>query len=254
MNDERRTMTFYNNISESLKKRKLFSLQVDPDKHSIESLVRTARHANMYDVDFLLVGGSLVSSPIDETIRILKSETDLPVIIFPGNILQISGLADGILLLCLISGRNPEYLIGNHVVAAPLLRRSGLEIIPTGYILIENGRSTSVEYISNTKPIPADKKDLAVATAMAGEMLGHKLLYLEAGSGAIEPVKTNLIAEVKKNIHIPLIVGGGIQHPDQIRKIFLAGADIIVVGTAFENDENKIPVLADAVRNLPSMQ
>ena len=247
-------MTFYNNISESLKKRKLFSLQVDPDKHSIESLVRTARHANMYDVDFLLVGGSLVSSPIDETIRILKSETDLPVIIFPGNILQISGLADGILLLCLISGRNPEYLIGNHVVAAPLLRRSGLEIIPTGYILIENGRSTSVEYISNTKPIPADKKDLAVATAMAGEMLGHKLLYLEAGSGAIEPVKTNLIAEVKKNIHIPLIVGGGIQHPDQIRKIFLAGADIIVVGTAFENDENKIPVLADAVRNLPSMQ
>ena len=208
----------------------------------------------MYDVDFLLVGGSLVSTPIDETIKILKAETDKPVIIFPGNILQISELADGILLLCLISGRNPEYLIGNHVVAAPLLKRSRLEIIPTGYILIENGRSTSVEYISNTKPIPADKTDLAVATAMAGEMLGHRLLYLEAGSGAYEPVKTNLISEVKKNIQIPLIVGGGIQHPDQIRKIFLAGADIIVVGTAIEKNADMIPVLADAVRNFPSMQ
>jgi putative glycerol-1-phosphate prenyltransferase len=247
-------MTFYKNISEDLKKRKLFSLQVDPDKHNTESLVKTARHANTYGVDFLLVGGSLVSSPIDETIKILKAETDMPVIIFPGNILQISELADGILLLCLISGRNPEYLIGNHVVAAPLLKKSGLEIIPTGYILIENGRSTSVEYISNTKPIPADKTDLAVATAMAGEMLGHRLLYLEAGSGAIEPVKTNLISEVKKNIQIPLIVGGGIQHPDQIRKIYLAGADIIVVGTAFENNADKIPVLADAARNMPSLQ
>jgi len=237
-----------------LEKRKLFALQVDPDKHNTASLVKTARHSNMYDVDFLLVGGSLVSSPIDDTIKILKSETEKPVIIFPGNILQISNLADGILLLCLISGRNPEYLIGNHVVAAPLLKKSGLEIIPTGYVLIENGRSTSVEYISNTKPIPADKTDLAVATAMAGEMLGHKLLYLEAGSGASEPVKTNLISEVKKNIEIPLIVGGGIQHPDQIRKIFLAGADIIIVGTAFENNADMIPVLADAVRNLPSMQ
>ncbi len=247
-------MTFYNHISESLKKRKLFALQVDPDKHNTASLIKTARHSDMYDVDFLLVGGSLVSSPIDETIKILKAETDKPVIIFPGNILQISDLADGILLLCLISGRNPEYLIGNHVVAAPLLKRSRLEIIPTGYVLIENGRSTSVEYISNTKPIPADKTDLAVATAMAGEMLGHRLLYLEAGSGASEPVKTNLISEVKKNIQIPLIVGGGIQHPDQIRKIFLAGADIIVVGTAYENNADMIPVMADAVRNLPSMQ
>ncbi|MBL7111473.1 MAG: geranylgeranylglyceryl/heptaprenylglyceryl phosphate synthase [Bacteroidales bacterium] len=247
-------MTFYNHISESLKKRKLFALQVDPDKHNTASLIKTARYSNVYDVDFLLVGGSLVSTPIDETIKILKAETDKPVIIFPGNILQISELADGILLLCLISGRNPEYLIGNHVVAAPLLKRSRLEIIPTGYILIENGRSTSVEYISNTKPIPADKTDLAVATAMAGEMLGHRLLYLEAGSGAYEPVKTNLISEVKKNIQIPLIVGGGIQHPDQIRKIFLAGADIIVVGTAIEKNADMIPVLADAVRNLPSMQ
>ena len=247
-------MTFYNHISELLKKQKLFALQVDPDKHNTASLVKTARHANLYGVDFLLVGGSLVSAPIDETIRILKAETDKHIIIFPGNILQISELADGILLLCLISGRNPEYLIGNHVVAAPLLKKSGLEIIPTGYVLIENGRSTSVEYITNTKPIPADKTDLAVATAMAGEMLGHKLLYLEAGSGAIEPVKTNLISEVKKNIQIPLIVGGGIQHPDQLRKIFMAGADIVVVGTAFENSADNIPVLADAVRNLPSMQ
>lgn len=247
-------MTFYRNIQETLKKRKLFALQVDPDKHDAASLVQTARYVNTYDIDFLLVGGSFLFSSIDETIRVLKQETDKPVIIFPGNILQISDLADGILLLCLISGRNPEYLIGNHVVAAPLLKKSGLEIIPTGYILIENGRSTSVEYISNTRPIPADKPDLVVATAMAGEMLGHRLLYLEAGSGAMEPVKTNLISEVKKHIRIPLIVGGGIHHPDQIRRIYLAGADIIIVGTAMENNAESIPLLADAVRNLPSMQ
>lgn len=236
----------YEFIRETIAKRKMFTLHVDPDKHDRASLERTARAASRYPVDFILVGGSLVSSPIDQTIEALKSETDKPVILFPGNVLQICKNADAIFLLCLISGRNPEYLIGNHVIAAPLLKKSGLEIIPTGYILIENGRLTSVEYISNTKPIPADKIDLAVATALAGEMLGHRLLYLEAGSGALEPVKSTIVSEVKQNINIPLIVGGGIQTPQQICALYQAGADIIVVGTAFENDEKKLKTLAEA--------
>jgi len=236
----------YQYIRDTLEKRKMFALQVDPDKHDDSSLARIAKAAGRNGVDFILAGGSLISTPIDHVVGILKENTDIPVILFPGNVMQISGNADGIFLLCLISGRNPEYLIGNHVIAAPILKKSGLEIIPTSYILIENGRLTSVEYISNTRPIPADKVELAVATALAGEMLGHRLLYLEAGSGAIEPVKTNLIAEVKRNISIPMIVGGGIQRPDQVKAIYKAGADVIVIGTALENDENNLKILAGA--------
>lgn len=237
---------FYDLVTEALKSRKLFALQVDPDKHTAASLELVARAAERNRVDFILVGGSLVFRPIEEAIRILKQHTGIPVILFPGNILQISSLADGILLLCLISGRNPEYLIGNHVIAAPLLRQSGLEIIPTSYILIENGRSTSVEYISNTRPIPADKTDLAIATSMAGEMLGHRLIYLEAGSGALTPVSTGLIREVRENINIPLIVGGGINTASKIDELYRAGADIIVVGTAVEDEPSMLDILCDA--------
>ena len=235
----------YQYIRETLGKRKMFALHVDPDKHDDASLVRIAKVSGRSGVDFILTGGSLISNPIEHVVNVLKENTDVPVFLFPGNVMQISGNADGIFLLCLISGRNPEYLIGNHVIAAPILKKTKLEIIPTSYILIENGRLTSVEYISNTKPIPADKVELAVATALAGEMLGHKLLYLEAGSGAIEPVKTNLIAEVKRNISIPLIVGGGIQTPDQVKAIYKSGADAIVIGTALENDEQNIEILAN---------
>lgn len=240
----------YQYIRETLGKRKMFALHVDPDKHNDVSLARIAKAATRSRVDFILTGGSLISNPIDHVVNVLKENTDVPVFLFPGNVMQITGNADGIFLLCLISGRNPEYLIGNHVIAAPILKKTGLEIIPTSYILIENGRLTSVEYISNTKPIPADKVELAVATALAGEMLGHKLLYLEAGSGAIEPVKTNLIAEVKRNISIPMIVGGGIQNPDQVKAIYKAGADAIVIGTALEMDENNIKLLADVAAEI----
>jgi putative glycerol-1-phosphate prenyltransferase len=226
----------YKYILEHSSKNKLFALLVDPDKHDSGSLSWIGRSSETYKVDFILVGGSLVSGSVDETVSILKQHTDIPVILFPGNVLQITSRADGILLLSLISGRNPEYLIGNHVIAAPILRKTRLEIIPTAYILIENGRSTSVEYMSNTKPIPADKIDLTVATAMAGEMLGHKLVYLEAGSGALETVHEEMIREVRKNIQIPLVVGGGIRTPEQIRNIYNAGADMIVVGTALERD------------------
>ena len=236
----------YDRIASSLQNRKIFALQVDPDKHDTASLEEVAEAANRNCVDFILIGGSLVFRPIDQAVKTLKANSDIPVLLFPGNILQISEYADGILLLCLISGRNPEYLIGNHVIAAPLLKQSGLEIIPTSYILIENGRSTSVEYISNTKPIPADKTDLATATAMAGEMLGHRLIYLEAGSGAKEPVNTKLIAEVKNNIGIPLIVGGGINSVEKIHELYRAGTDMIVVGTAIEKDASNLDKLCEA--------
>jgi phosphoglycerol geranylgeranyltransferase len=236
----------YRSIISTLKKRKLFALQVDPDKHTPDSLKQLAAAAERNSVDFILAGGSMVFKPVQHSIRILKEHTGIPIILFPGNILQISDQADGILLLCLISGRNPEYLIGNHVIAAPLLRESGLEIIPTSYILIENGRSTSVEYISNTKPIPADKIDLATATAMAGEMLGHRLIYLEAGSGALEPVNTKLIKAVRDNINIPLIVGGGISRTEQVEELYRAGTDMIVVGSAIEIEPSSLDRLCEA--------
>ena len=237
----------YPDIRDKLRSGKMFGFLVDPDKHNRESLAELTGAAESGRVDFILVGGSLVSGSVDETVAILKESTDLPVVLFPGNVLQISPRADAILLLSLISGRNPEFLIGNHVVAAPLLSKTRLEIIPTGYILIENGRTTSVEYMSNTKPIPGDKIDLAVATAMAGEMLGHKLIYLEAGSGARESVNGKMISAVRSHIKIPLIVGGGIHTPEQIRDTYRAGADIIIVGSAIEQGSASLEPLLKEV-------
>ena len=238
----------YTDILSKLKSRKLFAILVDPDKHEEASLQQVAGLADESAVDFILVGGSLVSGSVDDTVQVLKERTRLPILLFPGNILQISPHADGILFLSLISGRNPEFLIGNHVIAAPVLKKIKLEVIPTGYILIENGRTTSVEYVSNTKPIPADKIDLTVATAIAGEMLGQKMLYLEAGSGALEPVNSGMIREVKNNTSIPLIVGGGIHSADQARQIYDAGADIIVVGSVLEENAGAFNALLDFVK------
>jgi phosphoglycerol geranylgeranyltransferase len=240
----------YTYILTKLKTRKLFAILVDPDKHDEESLQQLAGLTNDRVIDFILVGGSMVSGSVYETVHALKRKTNLPILLFPGNVLQISPNADGILLLSLISGRNPEFLIGNHVIAAPVLKKMNLEIIPTGYILIENGRTTAVEYVSNTKPIPADKIDLTVATAMAGEMLGHKMLYLEAGSGALEPVNSSMIREVKNNTGIPLIVGGGIHTTEQVRQIYDAGADIIVVGSVLENNTEEFTSLLKFVKDL----
>ena len=188
----------------------------------------------------LLVGGSILFNPIDLTITALKLGTHLPVFIFPGNVMQLSDRADGILFLSMISGRNPEFLIGNHVLAAPHLDRSGIEVIPTGYILVENGQSSSVEYMSNTRPIPAGKPELAVATAMAGEMLGMKSIYIEAGSGASRPVGLDMVSAIRKKISLPLIVGGGIDSTDRAEEAYGAGADMIVVGTALEKEPKMI--------------
>jgi putative glycerol-1-phosphate prenyltransferase len=215
---------------------KKFALLIDPDSYTDNSLNRTLSVAKDTGVDFILVGGSLISKPIDHTIEIIKKSISVPVILFPGSLLQLSEKADGILLLSLISGRNPDYLIGNHVLGAPYLKKSGLEIIPTGYILVDGISVSSVEYISNTRPIPADKVDIIVATAIAGEMLGHKLIYLEAGSGANRHISEQVVSKVKKSITIPLMAGGGICTPETARDLYRAGADILVVGNAAEED------------------
>src|SRR6056297_218422 len=225
---------------------KLFALLIDPDQHSEKSLIALTIKANEASVDLIFIGGSLLNSSIDHSINSIKKHTSIPVILFPGSLLQLSSKADGILLLSLISGRNPDLLIGNHVVAASYLKNSNLEILPTGYILVNGGKTTSVEYMSNTKPLPSDKPDIAVSTAMAGEMLGLKFIYLEAGSGAEISLTTQMISQVKNNINIPLIVGGGIKTPEDIHRIISAGADIIVSGTAMEQDPNLLGSLVNA--------
>ena len=221
------------------------ALLIDPDKHTGNTLKELIEIANNSNVSFFLVGGSIIFNPVDFVIDEIKKQSNIPVILFPGSLLQISDKADGILLLSLISGRNPEYLIGNHVIAAPMLKNSNLEIISTGYILIENSKTTSVEYMSNTKPIPANKPDIAVATAIAGEMLGNKTIYLEAGSGAEQTVNSTMIEQIKANINIPLIVGGGINSAHQAAETINAGADIIVIGTAAEKNPNFITEIGE---------
>lgn len=216
--------------------RKMMALLIDPDKHTVDSLTHTIEIADRAGVEFILYGGSIISNHQPYSIETIRQHTDKPVFLFPGSLLQLSYHADGIFLLSLISGRNPELLIGNHVQAAPFLKKSGMEIIPTGYILMGQGGQTSVEYMSQTMPIPTEKNDIATATAIAGEMLGLKTIYLEAGSGAMQHIPPRIVAGVKENITVPLIVGGGIRTPQQAETLFAAGADVIVIGTAAEQN------------------
>lgn len=239
-------------VKQVLNEKKLFALLLDPDEYNDQSLKHTLIEAGKTETDFILVGGSLVSTPVAPFIQKIKENSEIPVLLFPGNLLQISDNADGILFLSLISGRNPDLLIGNHVAAASMIKGSGMEVISTGYILVENGKSTSVEYISNTKPVPSDKPDIASATAIAGEMLGFKLIYLEAGSGAQHPIKTEIITRVKKNIEVPLIVGGGIRNTDDAKNILNAGADIIVIGNAIEKDTSFLKKVSDITKKWSS--
>ncbi|HPM12553.1 MAG TPA: geranylgeranylglyceryl/heptaprenylglyceryl phosphate synthase [Bacteroidales bacterium] len=213
---------------------KQLALLIDPDKHTAQSLRSIAKSAQKLGVDYIFVGGSLLTTDISECVNAIKKVFLGPVILFPGHATQVTQYADAILFLSLISGRNPEFLIGNHVIAAPAIKQAGLEVIPTGYILIESGKTTSVEYMSNTKPIPRSKPDIAIATAMAGEMLGLRALYIEAGSGADESVDVELIQKIKQTCTIPIIVGGGIQTTQQLQDIYTAGADIAVIGTVIE--------------------
>ena len=233
------------------KSRKKLAVLIDPDKPTDAQIISIVDKAKAADVDFFFVGGSLlVTDSLDHCIKLIKEHCDIPVLIFPGNSLQISKYCDGFLLLSLISGRNPEMLIGRHVIAAPYLKLYGNEIIPTGYMLIDSGKATSVTYMSDTTPIPHDKDDIAMCTAIAGEMLGLKLIYLEAGSGALMPVSTSMISKVSQMIKIPLIVGGGIKTPEMAADAVKAGADVIVIGTAFEKEPEMLKKFAEAIHQI----
>jgi len=224
---------------------KRLAILFDPDKLRLQKMEQALELAVECGVDYFFIGGSLVvNSMLDPLLAQIREKCKIPLMLFPGSSFQLSYRADGILLLSLISGRNPELLIGQHVMAAPYLKMSPLEIISTGYILVDGGVKTSVQYMSNTSPIPASKDDIAVCTALAGEMLGLKTIYLEAGSGALNPVSESMIEAVSGTLTIPLIVGGGIQTPEKAAANFLAGADVVVVGNAIENDPGLIREIA----------
>lgn len=215
---------------------KIFAILIDPDKEISHNKSYINEQINSSNADLIMVGGSLLSQlNTDRCIHQIRNITNLPIYLFPGSPIQYSNLADGILFLSLISGRNADLLIGRHVEIAPTLMQSNLEVIATGYMLIDGGKPTSATYISNSFPIPADKHDIAVATAQAAELLGLKCIYLDAGSGAINAIDKKMIHAVAKAISIPLIVGGGIKTKEQVQLAYDAGADMVVVGTAFEN-------------------
>lgn len=229
--------------------KKSIAVLVDPDKvDDAAALTPLINLASENCVDFFFVGGSLITSNnLSDVISHIKESVNIPVIIFPGSSIQIDPAADGILFLSLISGRNPDLLIGQHVVAAPILKNTNLEIIPTGYLLISSGRTTSVAYISNTTPIPDDKYSLAACTALAGQMLGLKMIYLDAGSGAEKEINSRMISAVKKSVNLPVIVGGGINTAEKALAALEAGADMIVIGNALEKDPNLLIGISEKV-------
>ena len=230
--------------------KKSFAVLLDPDKLNLDILQEIIDAINSAAVDYIFVGGTIIGTDfMDTLLQQLQEKTFVPKVIFPGNGLHINNKADGILFLSLISGRNPDFLIGQHVVSAPILKRSKLEILSTGYILVDGGKPTTASYISNTAPLPNDKPEIAVATAVAGEMLGLKLMYLDAGSGAQIPVSEAIIQAVKNHTDTPLIVGGGINSLQKASKALAAGADIIVVGNAIEENPNFLFEVASLVNS-----
>lgn len=247
------TKGIYHSLTERKQQgRKSFAVLIDPDKVNDENMELLVERCVDARVDYLLVGGSLViSNYLDECVQLIKRNCDIPVILFPGSPSQISRYADALLYLSLISGRNADLLIGQHVVSAPVVRQSGLEVMPTGYMVIDGGAPTTVSYISNATPVPSDKNEIAMCTAMAGEMLGMKLIYMDAGSGARRPITEDMIAKVAGCIQVPLIIGGGITEPEKAYLNCKAGADVIVVGNAIEKDASLIREMAAAVHSVP---
>lgn len=229
--------------------RKLLAVLIDPDFGQDEAaLERTVQNACMAKADLLFVGGSLLTSTaFDRCVQRVKELADRPVLLFPGSPAQLSRHADAVLFLSLISGRNPELLIGHHVTAAPSVKALGIEAIPTGYMLVDGGRMTTAHYVSQSSPIPHDKPGIAVATALAGELLGLRTIYMDTGSGAPRTVSPNMIAAVREQVDLPIIVGGGIRDADTARSLCIAGADVLVVGTAFEQDPELIFAMSEAV-------
>jgi putative glycerol-1-phosphate prenyltransferase len=225
---------------------------IDPDTiKDSGNLIKLINIAVENKVDFFFVGGSLLTgNNLHHVIQLIKNNSQLPVVLFPGSTMHIDVSADAVLFLSLISGRNPELLIGQQVIAAPVLKRSNLEILPAGYMLIDADNRTTVSYMSNTVPIPADKYSVAVCTAMAGEMLGLKLIYLDAGSGAKYPISPRMIASVRKSIDVPLIIGGGINSVEKALTSLKAGADMLVVGNGIEETPNLLIEVSDAINDL----
>lgn len=224
-------------VQAKIDNRKLLAILLDPDKVDFDGLLLLTDKIKASPATHIFVGGSIVeTNKIDLLIQFLKDNLTIPILLFPGNPSQISTYADGILFLSLLSGRNPDFLIDHHVNAIPKLKNTSLEIIPTGYLLIESGSQTAVERVSQTEPLDRNNSSYVCQTAMAGQFLGNKLIYLEAGSGAKLAVPLEMIHEVSKGLSIPLIVGGGIRTHNGIKQAFDAGADLVVIGTAFEND------------------
>lgn len=233
------TMTILEQIQS--KKTPGLAILIDPDKTDSRKIQDLTNKIDTLKVDFFFVGGShITTGNINETINSLKSQSKLPVVLFPGSVLQIADKADAVLFLSLISGRNPEYLIGQHVIAAPYLDKISLETIPTGYMLVDSGQSTTASYMSNTIPLPIDKPALAASTALAGELLGLKLIYADAGSGAKNSIPDEMIKAIKEKVSIPLIVGGGIRSAKTAQEKIDAGADLIVIGNAIEDNPSFI--------------
>ena len=232
-------MNIYQNIlSAKQQNKKLLAVLIDPEKVLLENLFSFFEKVHQSIATHIFVGGSTdKNQSTEKVVTEIKNVTQLPVVLFPGDVTQITHKADAILFLSLLSGRNPEYLIEQHIKAVPLLKESNLEIIPTGYLLIDGGKETAVERVSNTKPIPQTEISTIVNTALAGEYSGKKLIYLEAGSGSTNAVSQKIIKKVSDNLSIPLIVGGGIKTKQQLNTAFESGADLVVIGTAFENDE-----------------
>jgi phosphoglycerol geranylgeranyltransferase len=235
-------------VSKKDQAQKSIAVLVDPDKTTPSGADNLCKLALDAKVDYFFVGGSLVvSDRLDDVIIQIKRNCNIPVLLFPGSPSQISRHGDALLYLSLISGRNADLLIGQHVISAPFIKKSGLEIISAGYMVIDGGSPTTVSYISNASPIPSDKPEIAMCTAMAGEMLGMKLIYMDAGSGARKPVHETLIAAVSENITVPLVVGGGITDPEKAYHNCKAGADVIVIGNAIEKDSSVMADMAAAI-------
>jgi putative glycerol-1-phosphate prenyltransferase len=243
-------MIYKNLVESKANNQKKLAVLIDPDKLRLSSMDHIVRNAIDHKIDYFFIGGSLiVNDQLDDVLARLKQECKIPLILFPGNSMQLSYKADAILFLSLISGRNPELLIGTHVISAPYLKLSPLEVISTGYMNVDGGVSTTVSYMSNTNPIPRDKKDIAVCTAIAGEMLGLKTMYLDAGSGAKFPISKEMIESVAGAVDVPLITGGGIRTPEKAFENISAGADVVVIGNAIEHDPTLVAEMAAAVHS-----
>lgn len=239
-----------NNVYKSIESKfnnkvKMFGVLIDPDKQNVKELLETVKACNESDVDYFFVGGSIITQgDMQKTTRLIKENSTKPIIIFPGNPDQISKYADAILFLTLISGRNPEFLIGHQVTAAPIIQKTKLEVIPTGYLLVDCGTTTTAIYVSDTNPIPHSNAEIAANTALAGEYLGLKLTYIDGGSGAKKCISKAMISKTKEALNGPLIIGGGIRTSEAAKEIYKAGADIIIIGNGAEENRNLIKEIA----------